>query len=105
MPPPQTVQFQCGQCFKLMAVSVAYLGKRVRCPHCQAVVQVPVPASSAPAPVAPPPVPPRAGPFVRGPPPAPPAAPPPPVEVRPFQSLTPSQADSIFDPQETDDLF
>lgn len=51
MPP---VQFHCSQCQKLMAVSPEYLGKKVRCPHCQQVViappvaPVPTPANFAP---------------------------------------------------------
>lgn len=53
----QSVQFQCGHCGKLMAVSSQYLGQQVRCPHCQQVVIAPPPAPaqtgatpSAPAP-------------------------------------------------------
>jgi hypothetical protein len=39
----ETVQLQCGNCQKLMAISVEHLGNRVQCPHCQAVVQTPKP--------------------------------------------------------------
>lgn len=51
----QTVNFQCGHCRNVMGVNAAYLGKQVRCPHCQQVVlapaQAPVPAqASAPVP-------------------------------------------------------
>ena len=45
----QTVNFQCGNCSKLMGVSSEYLGQQVRCPHCQAVVVAP--AAPAPVPV------------------------------------------------------
>lgn len=51
-----TVRFQCSQCRKDMGVSSAYLGKQVRCPHCQAVVTAPstagalAGAATAPAP-------------------------------------------------------
>src|SRR5581483_10580632 len=44
----QTVQFQCGNCHKLMAVSVEHAGRQVRCPHCQQVVVAPT-ASPQPA--------------------------------------------------------
>ncbi len=37
----QTVNFQCGHCGNLMAVSVEYLGQQVRCPTCQQVVLAP----------------------------------------------------------------
>jgi hypothetical protein len=56
MQPTQTVSFQCGHCRKVMGVSMAYLGKQVRCPHCQQVVLAPaqapppVPAGAAPRP-------------------------------------------------------
>jgi hypothetical protein len=47
----QTVNFQCGHCGKLMAVSVDFLGQQVRCPHCQQVVLAPAASvSTAPAP-------------------------------------------------------
>jgi phage FluMu protein Com len=52
----QPVQFQCGHCGKLMAVSSQHLGQQVRCPHCQQVVIAPpaatsgTPTPSAPAP-------------------------------------------------------
>ena len=45
----QTVNFQCGSCNNLMAVGAEYLGRQVRCPHCQAVVVAPA-AAPAPAP-------------------------------------------------------
>lgn len=48
----QTVQLQCGNCSKLMAISVAHLGGQVQCPHCRAVVQTPA-APPAPTPAAP----------------------------------------------------
>jgi hypothetical protein len=44
----QTVNFQCGSCHNLMAVSSEFLGRQVRCPHCQQVVLAPVPTSPAP---------------------------------------------------------
>jgi hypothetical protein len=47
----QTVNFQCGHCRNLMAVSTDCLGQQVRCPHCQQVVVAPTPAAPfAPAP-------------------------------------------------------
>jgi DNA-directed RNA polymerase subunit RPC12/RpoP len=46
----QTLNFQCGHCGNLMAVSLEYLGQQVRCPHCGGVVvaprEAPVPTSS-----------------------------------------------------------
>ncbi len=39
----QPIQFQCGNCGKLMAVSSEHLGQQVRCPHCQQVVIAPPP--------------------------------------------------------------
>jgi hypothetical protein len=57
----QPVNFQCGSCHNLMAVSAEFLGQQVRCPHCQQVVVAPPPTDPisppAPAPIdqAPPP--------------------------------------------------
>lgn len=42
----QPIQFQCGNCGKLMAVSAKHLGQQVRCPHCQQIVIAPPPAAS-----------------------------------------------------------
>jgi hypothetical protein len=36
-----TVQVQCGNCGRVMAVSYEHLGSQVHCPHCQAVVEAP----------------------------------------------------------------
>ncbi|MGL4550003.1 MAG: hypothetical protein ACRC33_02350 [Gemmataceae bacterium] len=44
----QTMNFQCGHCNSLMAVSVEFLGQQVRCPHCGGVVIAP--AAPAPGP-------------------------------------------------------
>ena len=49
------INLQCGHCGKTMAVEESALGRQVRCPHCQQVVQTPapsglVPTSSMPAP-------------------------------------------------------
>lgn len=41
----QTVDIQCGQCGKIMAVGQEFLGQQVRCPHCQQVVLAPAPPS------------------------------------------------------------
>jgi phage FluMu protein Com len=41
----QPVQFQCGHCGKLMAVSSQHIGQQVRCPHCQEIVIAPPPAA------------------------------------------------------------
>ncbi len=46
----QTVSFQCGHCHKVMGVTAAYLGKQVRCPHCQQVVMAPAAPPPAPSP-------------------------------------------------------
>jgi phage FluMu protein Com len=46
----QPIQFQCGHCGKLMAVSSQHLGQQVRCPHCQQVVMPPSPAPTLPSP-------------------------------------------------------
>jgi hypothetical protein len=45
-----TVNFNCERCGKLMAVSEEHLGKSVRCPHCQEIIQAPgQPPGPAPA--------------------------------------------------------
>ncbi|MBY0524133.1 MAG: hypothetical protein K2R98_12080 [Gemmataceae bacterium] len=83
----QTVNFQCGHCHKVMGVSSAFLGKQVRCPHCQQVVMAP---AQAPAPAAAP-TPPRppAGPGF-------PSSPPPPGR---------DEHESIFGEHIDEDLF
>src|SRR5438309_2421945 len=43
----ETVNVQCGHCGKLMAVSTEHLGARVSCPHCQGVVEAPLPNSDS----------------------------------------------------------
>src|SRR5579864_1517155 len=43
----ETVQLQCGNCGKVMAISTEHLGGQVRCPHCLAVVQTPAPQKPA----------------------------------------------------------
>lgn len=43
----ETVQLQCGNCQKLMAIGVEHMGGQVQCPHCQAVVQTPAPPPPA----------------------------------------------------------
>src|SRR5260370_40980448 len=49
----ETLTFQCGHCNKLMAVGTEYLGRQVRCPHCQQVVIAPTqPAPTSPLPEA-----------------------------------------------------
>jgi hypothetical protein len=48
------VQFQCGHCGSLMAVSPDLLGQQVHCPNCQEVVLAPAPADEAPTRTAPP---------------------------------------------------
>jgi hypothetical protein len=101
----QTIQFQCGHCRNVMAVNTDYLGKQVRCPHCQQVVlapnQAPAPAAvpnPAPA-LAPPPPPP-------GPAPAP-APPPGPALTTPAPRGFPGgdDQDSIFGEHIDEDLF
>ncbi len=92
----QTINFQCGHCRKIMGVQAAYLGKQVRCPHCQQVVlaptsapaPVPAPAAAAPAPV-PTPFPGPGG---------APSSPPPPGRGG-------DEHDSIFGEQIDEDLF
>ncbi|MCE9530864.1 MAG: hypothetical protein K8T89_07040 [Planctomycetes bacterium] len=49
----QTVNFNCSNCQKLMAVGMNLLGRNVRCPHCKSVVQAP--ATAGPAKQPPPP--------------------------------------------------
>jgi hypothetical protein len=44
----QTVNFQCGHCGNLMAVSVENLGQQVRCPTCHQVVIAPAVTAAAP---------------------------------------------------------
>jgi hypothetical protein len=95
----QTVNFQCGHCRSLMAVGVEYLGKQVRCPHCQNVVLAPPAAAPAPVPA---PVPPPA--------PQPQPEPPPPLLptfLLPTPPFEPAQDEaSIFSPPPpSDDLF
>jgi hypothetical protein len=89
------VNFQCGNCGNLMAVSPEALGQQVRCPHCQQVVLAPAPP---PAPVANPPTVPA------------PSSPPPPLEELPepaFQMPAVSELESIFAAPDTgsDALF
>ncbi len=45
----QPIQFPCGYCGKLMAVSSENVGQQVRCPHCQQIVIAPPPAPPEPA--------------------------------------------------------
>lgn len=46
----QTVNFRCGHCDKVMAVTQDCLGQQVRCPHCQQVVLAPAaPGAAAPS--------------------------------------------------------
>lgn len=75
-----TVNIQCGHCGNVMAVTDDLLGRQVRCPHCEQVVQVPPPAA----------------------PPAPPPPEPPPTAFNP-----PVEAESIFTSHEAtdEDLF
>jgi hypothetical protein len=40
----ETVNFQCGHCQQVLAVSKDHLGQQVRCPHCQQVVVAPLPS-------------------------------------------------------------
>jgi DNA-directed RNA polymerase subunit RPC12/RpoP len=82
----QTVNFQCGHCGKLMGVAQEFLGRQVRCPHCQQVVVAPAPGPAAP----------------------PPAPAPAPHDVETvFQPQPTGDHEDIFAPSEeaTDDLF
>ncbi|MBI1913599.1 MAG: hypothetical protein HYS12_02410 [Planctomycetes bacterium] len=45
----ETVNFQCGHCGQVLAVSMEHVGQQVRCPHCQQVVVAPLPSSPGPA--------------------------------------------------------
>lgn len=45
----ETVQLQCGNCKKRMAIRPEYLGGQVQCPHCKSVVQTPAPQKAEPA--------------------------------------------------------
>src|SRR6516165_2640903 len=88
----QTVNFQCGHCRNVMGVNADYLGKQVRCPHCQQVVLAPAQAA-APVPV------PAAAPVPAGGPSLPPPGP------APGQSKAHDPEDSIFGEQVDEDLF
>jgi phage FluMu protein Com len=44
----ETVNIQCGHCGNLMAVEIAFLGQQLRCPHCQEIVDAPVPHQEGP---------------------------------------------------------
>lgn len=85
----QTVNFQCGHCGNLMAVTADLLGTQVRCPHCQQVVHAPATAS-------PPPFEPEA---------AAPAGPPP--SEAPFTFAPVEEKESIFAPADSmsEDVF
>jgi phage FluMu protein Com len=77
----ETVQLQCGNCGKVMAISTEHLGGQVRCPHCQSVVQTPPRQQLAPTPA------------------------PIPTEIL-VPRLESGEGDSIFAPEEpSDDLF
>ena len=81
----RTVQLQCGNCQKLMAIAEEHMGGQVQCPHCKSVVQTPKPAAT-PAPPAPPPA--------------------PTLAFAPVPSLEIPERDSIFGaPERPDDLF
>src|SRR5262245_36925229 len=47
----ENVNFQCGSCGQLIAVSPSLLGQQVRCPHCQQLVLAPTTTSPVPQPV------------------------------------------------------
>ena len=89
----ETVNFQCGHCRQLLAVSKQHLGQQVRCPHCQQVVVAPSqePAAPPPAPAAAPASAPAPDPF---------------GSAFSFTPPRPEEHDSIFSaPAESDDLF
>src|SRR4051812_16789425 len=93
----QTVNFRCGHCGQLLAVSSQYLGMQVRCPHCQQVVVAPrdQPAAAPPAPAAPSP-----------PPPAPPEQPTMDMMFPFSPAPPPEEPESIFSaPTQSEDLF
>ncbi len=103
----ETVRFQCGQCRKLIAVTVRDLGKLVRCPHCRQAVQAPLTrqATTAPPPT-PPSDPPAATPALEPTPPEPSLS----LDADPIPEIRVPEAgegDSIFSPPEasSDDLF
>ena len=50
----ETVQLQCGNCGKVMAIATEHLGGQVRCPHCLTVVQTPPRSAPPPSPTPPP---------------------------------------------------
>ncbi len=84
----QTVNFSCGHCGNLMAVTPDLLGQHVRCPHCQQVVLAP--ATSAPTVPAP----------------EPPPAPVQPAPEPDAVSAAAAHEEDIFTPQEAhEDLF
>lgn len=79
----ETVNFRCGHCNGVLAVSKAHLGQQVRCPHCQQVILAPSSAGDSPAP--------------------PPPAPEPTMQMPP--SIAPEEPESIFTARTTEDLF
>lgn len=82
----QTVNFQCGHCGRLMAVSTEFLGQQVRCPHCQQIVMAPTTTASAPT------IPPASSSLGQ--------------EQTSFSLSSRNEQDSIFGPPEaSDDLF
>jgi hypothetical protein len=71
----QTVNFQCGHCNNLMAVTTENLGRQVQCPHCRQIVVAPASADPSPSP--------------------PPA----------FSTDPTAEPESIFSPPASEDLF
>lgn len=95
----ETITFPCPHCRNVMAVGTNLIGRNVRCPHCQAVIQAP---TQSPPPAPPPPV------MVQPPPPPPPPPPPgqtdfqfaPPMPHEPVESH-----ESIFGEVHTEEVF
>lgn len=83
----QTVNFTCGHCDNLMAVTADLLGQHVRCPHCQQVVLAPAPSAL---------------PAVATPVPAPLTTEP---DALSFSPAGAREEDSIFGPKETPDAL
>lgn len=112
----QTVNFQCGLCGKLMAVGTEFLGRLVRCPHCQQAVLAPAAltadaaTASLPQPMLAPTPEPLPPPEPEPPPPPPAADPPaalaPELAIPTLEITPPDDGDDIFSaPPESDDLF
>ena len=93
----ETVNFQCGNCGKLMAVSLAALGQQVHCPHCRQIVLAPAPNPAVPSPAL---AAPSASSSMPGPLIETPAAPPPMSEIESIFAPPDANSDALFPDRE-----